>query len=78
MMQIKKFFQNWDAMRYFRLIAGIIVSITAIIQKDWVVGALGVFFLYQSAFNVGCGCKTSCAVPSKTIDSKVENPENTI
>ncbi|NVO03053.1 MAG: hypothetical protein HXX09_10180 [Bacteroidetes bacterium] len=78
MLQIKKYFEDWDGMRYFRLIAGLVIVIAAIVQLDWAIGFLGVFFLYQAIFNAACGCNTSCAVSKNPVDTKPERTENTI
>jgi hypothetical protein len=79
MFQIKKYFEDWDGMRYFRLIAGMVILIVAIAQLDWAIGFLGVFFLYQAIFNAACGCSnTSCAVSKNPVDKNPERTENTI
>lgn len=48
-------------MRWIRLLFGILIGAQALVVKDWWMGLLGVFFLFQAFTNTGCCGTTSCA-----------------
>lgn len=56
-------FKKWDAMRIFRLIAGIGIGIYAISSKEYVFFFLAGMLLIQAILNISCcgasGCSTS-------------------
>ncbi len=66
-------------MRLLRLIAGIILLISAFMQRDTLVGAFGLFFTSQGIFNFNTcgmgGCYTNSCAVYKSKDSKHENEE---
>lgn len=47
---------HWSFMRVFRVVAGIFLLGSAILQKETLVGGFGLFFLYTGLFNIQtCG-----------------------
>ena len=50
-------FKNWHLMRWIRLGAAILFVWRMYTMKEWVLGIIGLFLLYQVIFNLGCGPK---------------------
>lgn len=69
-----KLSSGWHFMRILRIAFAIIFAIQAVIMKDYLVGLMSVFFLYQGITNRGC-CGEQC---NPTIDntSQQSNLEN--
>lgn len=68
---------GWHWMRVFKLLAGVILIFSGIWHKDTLVGAFGLFFIYQSVFNIsGCGiggCYTStCNTSTSRLNTNTE------
>ena len=64
-------FRNWNFMRFFRLVLGIVIIVQSIVVKDWAVGLLGVFFTSMPVFNIGCCSAGACyATPKKITENK--------
>ena len=51
---------NWHPMRMLRLAIGLVAGISAIQSSDVLLGALGVFFLYQGITDTGCCSAMGC------------------
>jgi len=58
-------------MRLLRLGLAILMSVQAFKSHDWLLGLMGVFFLYQALSNTGCCSSAGCDIPPKK-----NNPEN--
>lgn len=68
-------FTGWNAMRIIRLVAGVILLISAFVHRDTLIGGFGIFFTLQGLFNFSScgmgGCYTSsCASPRKFSNAK--------
>lgn len=50
-------------MRFFRLAFGVFFLIEGFRSKDWAMGIVGGWFLYQAVTNTGCCGTTACAAP---------------
>lgn len=64
-----KLFTNWHLMRIMRAVFGVWLAFPAIQERDWMIGAVSFFFLYQAATDTGCcstaGCSNgSCGAPT--------------
>jgi hypothetical protein len=62
---------GWNFMRALRLVAGIILIISAIVHRDTLIGGFGIFFTLQGLLNFSScgmgGCySSSCGTPSYT------------
>jgi hypothetical protein len=70
---IQSIWNNWNFMRFVRLVLGIAIIVQAVIAKDWTMGILGTLFTSMPVFNIGCcgvgGC-TTAAVKSNTESTK--------
>lgn len=54
---------NWHLMRWVRLAVAIFLFSQAYIMREWSFVGIGIFFLIQVIFNMGCG-PNGCAVPN--------------
>lgn len=73
---MKTILQNWNVMRGFRLLLGIVALVQAVMQHDMTVGLLGGFLLVTALANVGCCGSTGCAVKvQKNTDKKIAYEE---
>jgi len=66
MERIKKYFQQWDFARYFKLGLAVLLAFAYLFGREnfYLVGS--VFFFVQALFNVGCGCSQgSCSTKPK-------------
>lgn len=59
----ERLFTNWHLIRLFKLGIGIMMLVTGIQSKDWMIGAMGVFFLYQAMTDSGCCGTQGCYAP---------------
>lgn len=66
----------WNFTRVLRVSLGLAVMIAAIIQRDWMPGLFGLFFLYQGVYNVGCCGADGCEIPSGK--PTVDGPQSTV
>ena len=64
--------KSWDWSRIIRLLIGIAFLGEAIYGRSVFSGAIGVFFLYQAAFKVGCA-PNRCGVDDFETEVKREN-----
>ncbi len=72
-MRLRKFIEHtqllnrraWNFTRVLRVSLGLAVMIAAIIQRDWMPGLFGLFFLYQGVYNVGCCGADGCEIPQR-------------
>ena len=66
----ERLFSNWHLIRIFRLGIGIVMLIAGIQSKDWMIGLLSAFFLYQAITDTGCCGARGCYTPTtrKTED----------
>lgn len=56
-------FTNWHAMRWIRLAIGLFLIQQAFQYRQPLFGFMAAFFLFQAAFNSGCGLN-GCNVPT--------------
>ncbi len=64
--------ENWNLMRFMRLLIGIIIAIQAIQTLEILPGLLASFFIYQSLTNTGCCANNACSIPLKESTEKKE------
>jgi hypothetical protein len=62
-------FSNWNLMRLFRLVLGIIILVQAIEHRDVLSGILALAFMAMPIFNIGCCGTKGCAVPFKKLNT---------
>ncbi|WP_348825451.1 hypothetical protein [Flavobacterium aestuarii] len=55
-------FNNWNAMRIFRLAFSVFLFVQAYNTHEWFFIIFGLFFFIQALFNSGCG-SNGCAIP---------------
>jgi hypothetical protein len=46
---------NWHAMRWIRLVIGLVLIQQAVQYQQLIFGFMAAFFLFQAIFNNGCG-----------------------
>jgi len=51
---------RWNFMRVFRVVAGALLLISAIMQKETLVGGFGLFFLYTGLLNISTSGMGGC------------------
>jgi len=60
---MKRYFSNWNFMRFFRLALGIVIIVQGVIEKEWLFIGLGSLFALMPLMNIGCcstrGCNTN-------------------
>jgi len=61
----QKLFTNWHVIRIFRLGIGIMLLVSGIQSKDWMMGLFSFFFLYQAITDTGCCGTKSCFIPPR-------------
>ncbi len=76
---MNKLLQNWHPLRLLRLALGLAAIIQGFVSKDVFAGAMGIFLLATSIFNVSCcgikDCSTgSCRVRSKAGQTNALKP----
>ena len=70
-----KLFKNWNMIRGFRLILGLLAIGVGLYQKEVPLSLLGLFFTYQSIFLPDACCGGgSCYRPSNLSDEKKDLP----
>ena len=62
-------FTNWHLMRFVRLAIVLFLFSQAYLMKDWIFVGIGLFFLIQVIFNLGCGPK-GCAIPNNKYSKR--------
>lgn len=65
-------FNNWNIMRVFRLIIGLLILVQAIVAKDMMLVIAGIIFTSMPIFNVGCCAAGSCYT---AVKKNAENPK---
>lgn len=77
MISIKqRLFTNWHFMRWFRLVISLIIMYQAYQTHEYMIGLIGVFFLFQAVSGIGCcSSANSCAPIPKSIDSSYKEVE---
>lgn len=56
-------FNNWNVIRFLRLIMGIAILIQGFMAKDVLFGIAGLLFTGMALFNLGCCTTGNCAAP---------------
>lgn len=62
-------FTNWHLMRFVRLAIVLFLFTQAYLMKDWIFVGIGLFFLIQVIFNLGCG-PNGCAIPNNKYSKR--------
>lgn len=62
-------FTNWHLMRFVRLAIALFLFSQAYVVKDWIFVGIGLFFLVQVIFNLGCS-PNSCTVPNNKYSKR--------
>ncbi|MBN8824204.1 MULTISPECIES: hypothetical protein [unclassified Spirosoma] len=63
--------KNWDVMRLVRLVAGILIIGSALVDRQPLLGLMGGILLLQSLLNVGCSA-AGCGMPRQTHSTDVK------
>lgn len=66
--------KNWNFMRIFRLLLGIVISIQALNANDKMMLFFGGLFIILPLFNLGC-CGSSCA-PNYSKEKSIKKEFN--
>ncbi len=61
----QRLLSNWHVMRILRVAIGVWMLVVGIQTRDWAVGLLSVFFLYQGVTDTGCCGAQSCYTPPR-------------
>lgn len=62
---IKTITSNWNFMRIVRLLAGIGITVQAVLLRDALFGLAGLLFTGMALFNIGCCGVDGCNTPVK-------------
>ncbi len=62
---------NWDLIRMLRLGIGVALLITGIQNRDWMIGAFSLFFVYQAITGTGC-CGTATCGPARRANRQFD------
>lgn len=60
-------FRNWNFMRILYLLIGASAIVSAFLVYAWLIGVIGLFFVYMSLFSLGCAsgqCSNPGDIPS--------------
>lgn len=68
-------FKNWNFIRFFRLVVGLIILGQAISSHEVFIGIAGLVFSTLAVFNIGCFGGT-CVTPSQT--NQIKNPNQDV
>lgn len=55
--------KNWHFMRWFRLILGVAMVFSAVVERNSMIGFLALIPLSQAVFGLGCCGTNGCDVP---------------
>jgi hypothetical protein len=58
--------KNWTFFRVLRLLIGFAIIVQAVLSKDLLIGAAGLFFTAMAVFNRSCCGAAGCITPTKT------------
>lgn len=50
----ERLLKNWNFMRILYLVTGVSALIAAFLVDAWIIGVVGLFFIYMSVFSLGC------------------------
>lgn len=62
---IKTIISNWNFMRMLRLLAGIGITVQAMMLRDVLFALAGLLFTGMALFNIGCCGVDGCNAPEK-------------
>ena len=62
-------FNNWHAMRIFRLAFAVFLFVQAYETQEWFFIVFGLFFFFQAIFNSGCK-PNGCAIPKNKYNKR--------
>ena len=68
---MRKYLNNWDAVRIIRLLAGVGFGIYAVVSKEYLFLMLAGMFLLQSIFTVSCSGAGGCSTEPKKTKTQV-------
>jgi hypothetical protein len=69
---VERLTTDWHPMRMIKLVFGIWALVQAVQVRDWAIGLLGAYFLYQVVTNTGCCGSQGCATPTRTRKDDVK------
>lgn len=58
---VKRFFKNWNLMRFIRLILGVMIIVQSIHTKDYLFAFIGLLFAGMALANIGCCSSGECS-----------------
>lgn len=64
--------KNWNFLRIFRLVMGLLISIQAIMASEMLFAGLGVLLTGTAIFNVGCCGTGGCEVSPRKVNHSDE------
>lgn len=56
---------NWNFLRFIRLVMGVVITVQAILMKEIMVGVAGLLLTCMAVFNIGCCGAGGCNVPTR-------------
>ncbi len=68
---------NWHLARIIRLGIGIMLLVSGIQAKDWVMGSFSLFFIYQAVADTGCCGSAGCAPRTMPVKGDTNQEELT-
>ena len=69
---------GWNVMRIIRLVAGVILLVSAVVHRDTLIGGFGIFFTLQGLLNFsscGMGGSYTSGCGTSNYSPKVRNDE---
>lgn len=70
---MKRYFSNWNFMRFFRLALGIVIIGQGVIEKEWLFIGLGSLFALMPLMNMGCCSVSGCSTPAPKFKQNTED-----
>ncbi len=74
---MKNILSNWNFMRAFRLILGVIIIVQGFEAKEWMYALAGIVLTGMALANIGCCGVGGCQVPNRKEDITTVNKEIT-
>lgn len=72
---MKNYLKNWNFMRLFRLVLGVLIIMQGVHTGQWVFILLGCLFSLMPLLNIGCCTTSGCSTPTSKTNKKQEQIE---
>ncbi len=66
---------NWHSVRVVYLVIGLLITIYAVVTKEWTGFLPGAYFMSMAVFHFGCATGGCYVAPIKKAEKKTGSPE---